>query len=266
MQHVSVSNATIGVVVQGKGPPLVLVHGFPFNHAMWQAQIGEFSKTHRVLAPDLRGFGESTVTAGSVSLEDFADDIQGLLLAAVVNEPIIFCGLSMGGYVGWQFFRKYRAQLRAMILCDTRAVGDTPEAAEGRRKLADKVTTEGTQAVLEAMLPRLVSPQTVERRPQALAELRSIVLRNNPGGVAAALRGLATRPDCTSLLSTVDVPALLICGEDDAISSPAEMKAMAAAIPGAHYVEVPEAGHMTAMENPQAFNAAVSQFLRRLAT
>jgi 3-oxoadipate enol-lactonase len=126
MQHVAVSNGMLNVYAQGKGTPLLFVHGFPLNHGMWHLQVAAFSKKARVLVPDLRGFGESTVTAGTVTMEEMADDLHGVMHGVWVDQPVVFCGLSMGGYVAWQFFRKYRSQLRALILCDTRATADTP--------------------------------------------------------------------------------------------------------------------------------------------
>ncbi len=264
MQHVAVSNGMISVLAQGKGPVLVFVHGFPFNHSMWDAQVSAFAGAYRVIVPDLRGFGESTVTPTLVTMEDFADDIHGLLHAAFVNGPVIFCGLSMGGYVAWQFFRKYRSQVKALILCDTRAAADSPEAAANRRTLAQAVLSQGAQAAADGMLPRLLSPRTAEQRPELIAEMRSMILRNKPAGIAAALEGLAQRPDCTALLPKIDVPTLLICGQDDQITPSAEMRQMADSIPGAQFVEIPGAGHMAPLENADAVNAAVRRFLASL--
>jgi len=264
MQHIAVSNGTIGVLAQGKGSPILFVHGFPLNHAMWQSQIDAFGRRYRVIAPDLRGFGESKVTAGTVTMEAFADDMHALLHAVFVDQPIVLCGLSMGGYVAWQFFRKYRAQLKALILCDTRAAADTPATVAGRLKLAEEVLAHGPHAALEAMLPRLFSPATAERHPELLADVRSMILRNSPAGLAAALHGMAERPDCTEMLSNIDVPALLICGQDDQITPVTEMRGIAQAIRGARFVEIPNAGHLAPLENPDAVNAAISQFLQEV--
>ncbi len=231
---------------------------------MWQRQVAAFAPKSRVMAPDLRGFGESTTTAGTVTMESLADDLHGLLHAANVNQPIVYCGLSMGGYVAWQFFRKYRAQLKALILCDTRAAADKPEAVAGRHQLAEQILATGPQAALDAMLPRLFSPKTAERHPEFLADVRSMILRNKPAGLAAALRGMAERPDATELLPEIDVPTLLVCGEEDQISTVAEMEGMAQAIPGAQFVVIPDAGHMAPLENAEAVNAAIRRFLSNL--
>jgi 3-oxoadipate enol-lactonase len=261
MQHIAVSNGMLNVFSQGKGQTLLFVHGFPLNHAMWHLQFDPFSKSYRVLAPDLRGFGESSVTPGVVTMENMADDLHGLLHGAMVSGPVVFCGLSMGGYVAWQFFRKYRPQLRALILCDTRATPDSPEAAAGRATLAEAVLAKGAEAAYDATLPKLVSPKTMERWPDLVANLRSMVLRNKRAGIAAALHGMAERPDCSDLLPQIDVPTLVICGQDDAITPPDEMQKMASTIPHAQFVRIPNAGHMAPMENPDAVNGAIHRFL-----
>jgi len=261
MQHVAVSNGMLNVFAQGKGTPLLFVHGFPLNHGMWHLQVDAFTKKNRVIVPDLRGFGESTVTVGTVGMEEMSDDLHGVLHGVWVDKPVVFCGLSMGGYVAWQFFRKYRSQLRALILCDTRATADTPEAAAGRQKLAETVMAEGGQAAYDAVLPKLLSPKTTERWPELVANVKSMVLRNKPAGIAAALRGMAARPDCTDILPQIDVPTLVICGQDDQITPPAEMQNMAEAIPGAQFVQIPNAGHLAPLENPDAVNGAINRFL-----
>jgi 3-oxoadipate enol-lactonase len=264
MQHVAVPDGTIAALAQGKGQPVLFVHGFPLTHAMWNAQIAAFSGKYRVIAPDLRGFGESPSAGDTLTMERCADDMHGLLHGVFVDNPIVFCGLSMGGYIAWQFFQKYRAQLKALILCDTRATADSPEAAAGRRKLAESVLSDGVQSAIDVMLPRLFSPKTTERFPQLIAEAKAMILRNKPQGVAAGLLGLAERPDCTALLGSIDVPTLVICGQDDQITSANEMRGMAEAIPGSTYVEIPSAGHMSPIENPDAVNRAISQFLASL--
>jgi len=261
MQHIAVSNGMLNVYAQGKGTPLLFVHGFPLTHAMWQPQIDAFNKKYRVIVPDLRGFGESTVTNGTVSMEEMSDDLHGILHGVWVDKPVVFCGLSMGGYIAWQFFRKYRGQLRALILCDTRAAPDTPAAAAGRQTLAATVLAQGSQAASDFVLPKLMSAKTTERWPDLVANVQSMVLRNKPAGIAAALRGMAERPDCTELLPQIDVPTLLICGQDDQVTPPAEMQQMADAIPHAQFVQIPNAGHLSPLENPDAVNGAIERFL-----
>ncbi len=261
MPQFKLLGATLNVVDAGVGSPLLLVHGFPLDHTMWQTQIDAFSGTHRVIAPDLRGFGASSVTSGTVSMEQFADDLAALLDAMQIEGPVTYCGLSMGGYIGWQFFRRHRARVEQLILCDTKAAADTAEAAEGRRKLAEKVLQEGAGVVAEGMLPKLFAKAAATEQPHVVQSTREVMLRTDPQGIAAALRGMAQRPDSTSLLSTIDVPTLVIVGQEDAIATPSEMRTIAAAIPQARFVEVPAAGHMAPLERPALVNETIAEFL-----
>lgn len=265
MKRVFARELEFGVVDQGQGSPLVFVHGFPLNHALFNAQIPVFADEHRVIAPDLRGFGSSVETEGTVSMEDFADDLAAILDFLDVKEPVVLCGLSMGGYIAWQFVRKYRPRLRGLVLCDTRASADAPDVVENRLKLAKMVTERGTQPVVEAMLPKAVGAKTLADRPEVLDAVRGMILTSDPSGVAAASRGMANRPDMTALLPAIDLPTLVVVGADDALTPVDEMRDMAAAIRGAQFKVVPEAGHLAPLENPVVFNAVLAEFLDGLA-
>lgn len=245
-------------------PVLLFVHGFPLTHAMWREQVEAFRATYRVLVPDLRGFGQSEVTPGTVGMDRFAADLDCLLDALGINEPIVLCGLSMGGYIAFQFVQKYAARLRGLVLCDTRAAADTPDARKGRAQLAADVLANGPAPAADAMLPRLCGPKTLGERPGILPFLKEMILANSPAGIAAALGGMAARPDMRPLLPTIAVPTLVLVGADDVISPPAEMRELAAAIPDAEFAIVPSAGHMAPLEDPAAANAALARFLKRL--
>jgi pimeloyl-ACP methyl ester carboxylesterase len=169
----------------------------------------------------------------------------------------------MGGYIGWQFVRKYPQRVGRLVLCDTRAAADSPEAARGRETTAQKVLAHGAQVVADAMLPKLVCDSTRADQPQVVDAVRQTIERTDPTAIAAALRGMAVRPDVTSMLPGIKVPTLVLVGEEDAITPAAEMKAMAAAIPGAHFVVIPAAGHLSPLENPQVFNRELSDFLAK---
>ena len=253
--------ATLNVVQRGQGKPLLLVHGYPLDHSMWSGQLEELSDQFRVIAPDLRGFGKSEVTRGTVTMAQMADDLAEWLEAQSIGEPVIFCGLSMGGYVAWQFALRHRGRLEKLILCDTKAVADSSEAAAGRLKTAEKVLAEGAAVAADALLPKLFAAKTFERQPQVLESTRQVILRTSPEGIAAALRGMAERPDVTAQLWQMNVPALVLCGQHDAISPPAEMQQIAARLPTARYVEIQGAGHMSPLEQPGAVNAAIRDFL-----
>ena len=254
----------LATVDQGSGLPLVLVHGFPLDHTMWNAQVEALSSHYRVIAPDLRGFGQSGVTPGKVTMEQFADDLAALLDCLGVDEPVVFCGLSMGGYVAWQFWRRHRSRVRGLILCDTRAVADTAEQAAGRLTMADRAVREGPAPLVEGMMPKLFARGTVEADPDLVESLRQVMLRSDPEGIAAAGRGMAERPAATATLSRIDCPTLVIVGQFDAISTVEEMRSIAAAIPGAGFVEIAGSGHMSPMERPAEVNAAIAGFLGEL--
>jgi 3-oxoadipate enol-lactonase len=251
------------MIDEGDREPLVFLHGFPLDHSMWDAQRREFRSSQRVLIPDLRGLGRSAPGDEPVTMDLFADDVAALLDAAGVAEPVALCGLSMGGCIALAFLKKFPGRVKSLILCDARAAADTPEAAENRHKLADKVLTDGPRVVAEVMLPRLFAHETNERHPHLVDAVRNVMLANSSRGIAAAQRALATRPDCTPFLPEIRVPTLLIVGEHDVISPPAEMQGMAAAIPGARCVVIPHAGHMAPLEQPAAVNAALREFLAR---
>lgn len=249
---------------QGQGQPIVLAHAFPLDHRVWEWQIRELSARFRVLAPDLRGFGRTTVTSGVVTMEQMADDLAAMLDALAIEEPIVLGGLSMGGYVAFQFVRRHRQRLAGLILCDTRATADSEEVRENRLRTAERILNEGTAFLADQMLPRLCCERTFRRQPEVVEKLHRMILDQPPEGVAAAARGMACRSDSRDLLERIDCPTLVLVGQFDAISPPEEMEQMARAIPGASIVVVPDAGHMAPLENGQFVNQAIQDFLSRL--
>lgn len=263
LRSIDVNGVRYQVVDQGVGPAILFVHGFPLDHTMWSAQIDEFSRTHRVIAPDLRGFGGTDGFLYSLSMEQLADDLAELLAALQVERPITFCGLSMGGYVAWQFVLRHSQWLGRLILCDTRAAADSPEAAANRLKMADIVTKEGPEPVAWAMMPKLFAPSTNQKFPQLTESIRKVVMATSPTAIAAAHRGMAIRPDMTSLLPTIRIPTLVIVGQYDAITPAEEMRSIASEIPRSEFALIADAGHMAPMENPAAVNAVIRAFLAK---
>lgn len=272
MKSITVNSFEMAVVDSGAGDPVLLVHGFPLDHSMWNEQIEVLSADYRVIAPDLRGFGESpfnwdpfswdSVAETEQTIERFADDLDALLYALEVTGPVHYCGLSMGGYIAWQFWRKYSSRVGSLILCDTRATADSPEGAEGRKKMAEQVLREGSIAAAEAMMPKLVWSETANRKPEVARAIRQMILRTAPATICAAQRAMASRIDATRLLGEINVPALLIVGRYDVLSPVDQMRSIAEAMPNATMVEIPEAGHMAPMENPEAVNQVIADFLR----
>lgn len=261
MKKIKTNDIELAVVDQGKGVPLVLVHGFPLDHSMWQGQIEGLRGGCRVIAPDLRGFGRSGVTDGTVTMAQMADDLAAMLDVMEVSDPVVFCGLSMGGYVAWEFFQRYRARLRGLVLCDTRAICDTPEAAEGRRETAAKVVAEGPAALSQGMMPKLFAQGNLAEKAPLIEQTRRVMLNTSPQGIAAAARGMAERIDAGDLLPKIDCPTMVIVGEEDAISTVDEMRGIADSITNSHFVKIPDAGHMSPLEQPGAVNAAIREFL-----
>lgn len=262
MKSLAVNGTEISYVDRGTGVPLLLVHGFPLDHTMWVGQIDGLSGGQcRVIAPDLRGFGRSPARDDKVTMEQFADDLAALLDGLGICEPVVLCGLSMGGYVAFQFWLKYAARLRGLILCDTRAAADTPEVAAGRLVMADRLLREGPSPLVESMAPRLFAESTCRQRPEVVEGLRRVMMGTHPRGIAAAARGMAVRPDMTPSLGQIRCPTLVIVGQNDVISPSAEMRGIAEAIPGARFIEIPIVGHMAPLENPAAVNVAIGEFL-----
>jgi pimeloyl-ACP methyl ester carboxylesterase len=253
------------VVHEGDGPPLVFLHGFPLSHGMWKYQRAEFKATHRVIIPDLRGFGKSIAAADPMSLDDYADDLAAILDRLHVGKPVVLCGLSMGGYIAFRFVERHSDRLRALILCDTKAVADSREATANRTAMADRVLTEGPRIAVEAMLPRLFDAEAKNREPALIDEIRDGILASSSRTIAAAQRAMAIRPDSTPLLRQIAVPTLVLVGEHDVLSPPAEMQALASEIPGSEFVVIPHAGHLAPLEQPAAVNAAIQAFLERIA-
>jgi 3-oxoadipate enol-lactonase len=264
MLTLALPDVGLAVADNGVGRTVVLIHGFPMDHSIWAHQVQSLAAKYRVITPDLRGFGRSSVTPGKVTVEQWADDLAAMLDALRITEPIVLGGLSMGGYVAFQFFQAYRSRLAGLILCDTKAVADTPQAAAGRLETAVHVEREGSQFLADTMPPRLLSPSTLESRPDVVDHLRQIILAGDPVGYAATSRGLAERPNFSKLLQQIDCPALLLVGRHDAISTVAEMSAMARAIRGSRIVEIDNAGHVTPLEAPSNVSRAMGEFLGEL--
>lgn len=245
------------------GAPLLWIHGFPFHRGMWAPQLEAFAKDYRVLAPDLRGFGDSELPSNSYTIEDLADDVAALLDAVGVDTAVV-AGLSMGGYVAFALLRRHPGRVRGLILADTRAEADTKDARERRHATAERVRAEGTQMLVHELLPRLVSDETRRARPDVVATLEQMISAAHPAGVIAALEAMAARPDSRDLLGKITIPTCVIAGEEDAIAPPDVARRLASSIPGARLVLVPGAGHMSNLERPDLFNAAVREFLSGL--
>ena len=248
----------------GQGDALVLLHAFPLSSAMWLAQREALTASYRVLTPDQRGFGHSPLGHDPPSLDLAADDIAALLDAKGLDR-VVLGGLSMGGYVAMAFCRRHPDRLRGLVLADTKASADSAAARANRERIAAAVETDPRSTVLvDQVLPTLVGETTARSRPLVLRRVRDLV-QSAPGpAVAWAQRAMAARPDSTETLRAVPVPVLVVVGEEDTLSPPADAEAMTAALPDARLVRLPAAGHLSAVEAPEEFNAAVLDYLGAL--
>lgn len=254
--------ATLNYEERGEGMPLVLVHGFPFDGSIWREQLEELGREARVIAIDLPGFGRSQALAGDeASIDDYADAIARWAGELGLNR-LVLAGHSMGGYVALAFARRHPEMLAGLVLVCTRPGPDTEQAREGRYKMIGDVEERGAQAVVDAMLPRLVSERTREKRPEVADQVREVMLRQSSEGIIAALRAMATRPDATPTLGQIQVPTAVIGGADDAIIPAAEEDLMAATIAGATQVRIDSAGHMPMLEQAERLNEALLNLAR----
>jgi 3-oxoadipate enol-lactonase len=248
----------------GTATPLLLIHGYPLDRTLWSAQTRALTGIARIIAPDLRGFGESKMPQGSVTMDTYADDLRGLLDALGVKNAII-CGLSMGGYIAFAFYRKNAHRVRALILANTKAAPDSPEGKMGRDENAALAREQGVAAIAERMLPKMLTPKTIAARADIANAARALMARQSVEGVVAALMAMRDRPDSAPTLAEISVPTLIITGADDTLIAPNEAEAMRDAIRGARLVTIPNAAHLANLEQPDAFNHAVREFLKSVA-
>jgi len=248
----------------GSGKPILFIHGFPLNRKMWEPQIEAFSDNMHVIAPDLRGHGETEAIPGPYEMEMLADDCHGLLEALGVTQPVVVCGLSMGGYATLAFYRKYPERAAGLILAATRAGADSEEGKANREKAAAQAQEKGVSAIIDGMLPKILAPGTYETRPELVERVREMMAETSVEGVVGAQLGMKERPDSTPLLTQIRVPTLVLHGAEDQILPPSEAEATHTAIQGSQLHILPDAGHLLNLEQPERFNRAVADFLAAL--
>ena len=245
---------------EGAGTPIVLLHAFPLNRTMWEPQITPFSAGLRTIAIDLRGHGGSGHGPTPYTLEELATDIKSLLDHLNIQEAI-FVGLSMGGYILMAFYRLYPDRVKALVLADTRAQADTPDGRAGRLGMIRTAETQGTNAIADIMMPRLLSAHTMKTDPELVRKVRRMILHNPVETIVADLRAMAERPDSVSLLINIARPTLLLVGELDQATPPSDARLMAERIPNAQLAILPGAAHLSNLEVPEAFNQSVLSFV-----
>lgn len=240
----------------GKGPAIVLVHGFPLDGAMWSGVARALSPRFHVFKPDLPGRGNSDAPAPT-SVEAHADFLESLL--GQIEGPVGLAGFSFGGYVALALMKRRPEKVRALALVDTRASADDDAGRAKRDETIAAVREQGVAPLVESMPAKLVSPESMGRA-DLVERVRRIISRQRPETVEADLTAMRDRPDSNDFLPEISVPALVVVGERDALTPPADSEAMAAAIPNARLVVVPGAGHLTPMERPKAVAEALGEF------
>lgn len=258
--------------------PVILLHGYPFDRSMWREQIDFLNaREYQVAAPDLLGpitmddklqfvdepiEGETNRQAEDCrTMVDMARDVEGLMNAFRIDQAVV-CGLSMGGYVAFEFFHLFPARVRGLILAGTRAPADNEQEKQVRLQQADQMLTKGMSEVAESSVPKLLSPRTLAEKPEVVARLREMILRADPKSAAAAQLGMAARRDYTDDLASIDVPTLVIVGRDDPIRPVADAEFVHKGIRNSRLEIIEDAAHMTNMEQPETFNRAALSFLR----
>lgn len=258
-----IHDISIGYSDRGIGAPLLFLHAFPLNRTMWAAQEEVLSRQYRVITMDLRGHGESDAPLWRFSLEQYADDVAGLLDHLSIEQAVLV-GLSMGGYVGFAFYRKYADRVRALVLADTRAQADSEEGRTGRFNLAQTAFRKGPGAVADIMLPKLLGATSLKTRPDLAGHIRRIIEGNDVSGMIVDSMAMADRPDSLPLLPRITCPTLAIVGDEDQTTPLAEAELIAEGIPGARLAVIPGAGHLSNLEQPERFNEVVGKFAASL--
>lgn len=266
------------------GAAIVLLHGYPFDRSMWREQIDFLTANEfRVLAPDLRGFGEMSgkpqfvadadpgdperraeACRTSTTMEGMAGDVAELMDKLAIDQAVI-CGLSMGGYVAFDFTHLFPERVRGLILAGTRAPADNEEEKQARFQQVEQMRTSGMDEIARSTLPKLLARRTFHEKPEVVARVREMILNANPQGAAAAQRGMAARRDYSDDLAGINLPTLVIVGREDPIRPVADAKFMHERIRDSRLEIIEDAAHMTNMEQPEAFNKAVLGFLQTLA-
>ncbi len=260
----TVMGRVVGYDERGQGTPVILIHGFPLNRMIWEAQWEGLMDHARIIAPDLRGFGESEMVEATTEVGTYADDVRELVNALGITEPAIIVGHSMGGYVAMAYLRRYPDHVAGLILVNTKATADTIEAQAGRDKNIAVAKEKGADGIAEEMLPKVFSPKTYTSNPELVAQVKRIMQSASVAGIVGALSAMRERPDSTPTLLEFSQPTLIIAGADDLLMNAADQENMKLAARNSTLVTVPDAGHLTPMEQPEAFNNAVIEFLRTM--
>ncbi|MHB8578319.1 MAG: alpha/beta fold hydrolase [Ignavibacteriaceae bacterium] len=255
------SNLAIYTSGDNRNIPIIFVHGFPYDHEMWNMQVMAMSSKFFCVTYDIRGLGSSPAGDGQFTMESFVDDLENILFELNLNKPVL-CGLSMGGYISLRAIERMEEKFSALILCDTKSEADSNEAKLKRAEGVKQINSEGLELFVKGTVPNTFTFDSI-KNSNTYQEILGRSLRSNPLGVKGCLLAMSGRTDTTVYLSQIKIPTLVICGEEDKLSPPASMKDMANKINGAEYVLVPKAAHMSPVENPNFVNKTIEDFIQK---
>lgn len=260
MQKVISGDAEIFYDIAGSGPPVVLLHPFPAHHEFWLPSAGFLASRYRLIMPDLRGHGESALGDGPATMQKHAVDVARVMTdAGVERAPMV--GVSIGGYTIFEFWRRFRERVSALVLCNTKAAADAAEARSSRLQAANDVLERGTEPFFESMLQKLLGEPTRHSRPDLVEGALRMMRRMSAEDIAGVLRGMAERPDSVPALKTINVPTLIITGDEDILTGPAEAELMKQNLAGSEMKVIRKAGHYSPWEQPSEVGKVVRQFL-----
>jgi len=254
----------LSVLLEGdqKNRTIIFLHGFPYDHTMWNAQIAALSETFYCVAYDIRGLGDSSIGDGQFTMELFVDDLEMMIHELKIEKPII-CAFSMGGYIALRALERMEKKFSSVILCDTASHADDNEAKIDRSDTIKRVNAQGLSSFSKMFITRCYSDAFKKEHKDAIEKRIAKSRKFNSIGVKGCLLAMLTRTDTTHYLSSMKIPTLVLCGEHDTITTPTHMKAMAEQIHGAEFVLIKNAGHMSVVENPEDCNAAIKVFLEK---
>ena len=260
MKQVTSGDAEIAYEVRGSGPPVVLLHPFPTHHELWHPAAHALESRYRLILPDLRGHGESGVGEGPATMAKHAADLIRILDQEQIGRAI-FVGVSIGGYVLFEFWRRYRARVTALVLCNTKAAGETSESRAARLQAAADVLERGTEPFFESLIPKLLGETTRRSRPDLVEGALRMMRKMSPEDVALVQRGMAERPDSVDTLKTIDAPTLILTGDEDVATGLSDAELMKRNIAGSQMKVIAKAGHYSPWEQPEEVGKIVRQFV-----
>jgi 3-oxoadipate enol-lactonase len=260
MERVRSDDVEIFYEIRGSGPPVVLLHPFPCHHEFWNPVAEALDSRYRLILPDLRGHGDSEIGEGPALMQKHAGDVARVLDAAGVAKAA-FVGCSIGGYILFEFWRRFRERVTSLALCDTRPQSDTADGRANRLKAAAAVLEQGTEPFIESMIPKLMGRTTVSTRPDLVDGARAMMRKMSAEDISLVLRGMAERPDSVADLKSINVPTLIVIGEEDVLSTVADGELMRQNIARSELKVVPKAGHYAPWEQPELVGKVLRQFL-----